>query len=248
MLYGGDILSSTRHFYLSERKRKRRRKNSPVIVALFAALVFLLIFLLVNRQFASILESLCEKQLRISVNRAIEDTIEESLPQYKELLSRTIRIRYKEDGTVSSLETDTASLAELRTLLVLRILDRMEKESSLTVRIPVTSLFGINFWKSENTLSIPVHLSRDLHAYFTSEFTEVGINQTLHRVNFHISIGTVLLIPSHPVQLPLGNDYPISETIIVGTVPEAYTRIHRLSDDITETEIDDIYDFGAGAS
>ena len=240
------FLNETRLFYLSESRRKK--KKTYRIKPFFFLLLFLLVFLFVNRQFSFLLESLSEKQLKNSVECVIDRTLEESLPRYKDLLSRIIRIRYKEDGTVASLETDTASLAELRTILLLQVLDRIEKENALTVRIPVTSLFGINFWQSEQTLPVRVHLSRDLHAYFTSEFKEVGINQTLHRVSFHISVGTVLLIPSRTVQLPLGKDYPISETVIVGTVPEAYTRIHRLNDDITETEIDDIYDFGASTS
>jgi len=34
-------------------------------------------------------------------------------------------------------------------------------------------------------------------------------------------------------------------TVIVGDVPDAFTQIVRLTDDITESDIDDIFDFGA---
>ena len=39
--------------------------------------------------------------------------------------------------------------------------------------------------------------------------------------------------------------YCVAETVIVGEVPDAYTKINRLDDELSESDIDDIYDFGA---
>ena len=56
-----------------------------------------------------------------------------------------------------------------------------------------------------------------------------------------------ILIPAAPQKITVTAEYRIAETVIVGKVPDAYTKINRFADDIAESEIDDIYDFGASA-
>ena len=53
------------------------------------------------------------------------------------------------------------------------------------------------------------------------------------------------LIPAATQKFTVKADYCIAETVIIGKVPDAYTKINRFADDIAESEIDDIYDFGA---
>ena len=77
-----------------------------------------------------------------------------------------------------------------------------------------------------------------------SEFKESGINQTIHRLYLDFYIEVYVSFPLKIEVIPIKLKYLLSETIIVGEVPEQYTKINRFFDDITESEIDDIYDFG----
>jgi hypothetical protein len=43
----------------------------------------------------------------------------------------------------------------------------------------------------------------------------------------------------------LTQTYCVAETLIVGEVPDALTQINRLTEEISEEEIDDVNDFGA---
>ena len=78
-----------------------------------------------------------------------------------------------------------------------------------------------------------------------SEFTSQGINQTLHRLYIDFRIDVILSLPLKSINVPVNCRYLLSEVVIVGDVPDAYTDINRTFDDITESEIDDINDFGA---
>ena len=115
----------------------------------------------------------------------------------------------------------------------------------MTVAIPIASLIGINFFPSRPTINVNLRLSESINAYFLSNFEEQGINQTRHSILFHLTLEVLVLVPSHTKRITVSREFPFAETVIVGDVPDAYTKISRLTDDITETEIDDIYDFGA---
>ena len=76
-------------------------------------------------------------------------------------------------------------------------------------------------------------------------FTERGINQTLFEMYITFEVTVTLSMPLRSVEVPISTRYLLAETVIVGDVPEAFTDINRTFDDITESEIDDINDFGA---
>ena len=71
------------------------------------------------------------------------------------------------------------------------------------------------------------------------------INQTLHRVLLRVTVEVTALLPGAVRTFAVPTDVCVAETVIVGKVPEAYTRIDRFSSDVSEAEIDDIADYGA---
>jgi hypothetical protein len=78
-----------------------------------------------------------------------------------------------------------------------------------------------------------------------TNFVEKGINQTLFELYIVFEVEITVSLPFKSTKIPVASEFLIAETVIVGTVPEAYTDIHRGFDDITESELDDINDFGA---
>ena len=155
-----------------------------------------------------------------------------------------IKLSYKSDGSVASLSADTARLITLRNRLSRAVLSALDDEN-MCLKIPVSSLLGLNFLPSTPQISLPLRVTRSYNAYFSSQFTERGINQTRHSIIFCLSIEMAVLIPNRIHTVRIVREIPFAETVIVGEVPDAYTKIDRFTDDISEAEIDDIYDFGA---
>jgi sporulation protein YunB len=205
----------------------------------------LLLALLLNHRLGGILEKLTEAAAQQQTEALLSDAISAELTEAPVLYSDIVTLRYTEDGTVSSLSTDTARLIRIRTGLVRTILSTLTDRGEMEARVPIASLLGINLLPSAPAVTVPLCTTRTLNAYFVSEFRESGINQTLHRILLCISLEFLALIPGRPHTVTVTREYPFAETLIVGKVPDAYTHIHRLTDDITESEIDDIYDFGA---
>ena len=225
---------------------KRRRGESSFLVRfLILLLTFLLVFLLLNFQFTPILTELATLAVTMSFEERIADAIRLEMSRDPLLYSDVVKISYKQDGSVSSLSTNTPRLIAVRTALSLAVVKALSQEEALLVRVPIASLFSINFIPSSPDITLSLRLLRSFNAYFLSHFEECGINQTRHSISFCVSVDVMILIPGKRTTVTVVRELPFAETVIVGDVPDAYTEIHRLTDDITETEIDDIYDFGA---
>ena len=61
-----------------------------------------------------------------------------------------------------------------------------------------------------------------------SEFTSVGINQTLHRIYLNVSCTIGILTPFQTVNKEVSSKVLLTETVIVGDVPSTYYNYDNL--------------------
>lgn len=208
-------------------------------------ILFSLLLLILNFQLLPLLEALAEAEAIRRAEEVITTAVHLSLTEEPTLYTDTIRITYREDGAVASLVTDTARLLRARTRLSLAVLSALRREEDMKIGIPLSAILGLRFLPSTPSLSLTLRPTKSLNAYFVSRFEEQGINQTRHSILFYLTIDVAVLIPGRIRRIKVEREFPFTETVIVGDVPDAYTKINRLTDDITETELDDLYDFGA---
>ena len=64
-----------------------------------------------------------------------------------------------------------------------------------------------------------------------SEFTEVGINQTLHRVYLEVVCNVTILTPYQTITESITNQVLLIEGVIVGNIPDAYYNLEGLNDE-----------------
>lgn len=240
------LLEIQTKYVLTEKRAASKTHSIKKRLFLSSALI-LLSFLIINSRFSPLLISLSTIEANRKTEEILAATVYREMSAAPTLYSDIVSLSYKSNGTVAALRTDTAKLIRMRTALVRAVLSVLVEED-LTVAIPIASLLGINFLSSRPAVRVTLRPTRTVNAYFTSSFEECGINQTRHRISFYMAVDILLLIPGKPKTVSVTRELPFAETVIVGDVPDAYTKIHRLTSDITEEEIDDIYDFGAVAN
>lgn len=67
-----------------------------------------------------------------------------------------------------------------------------------------------------------------VEAEIDSEFTAVGINQTLHRIYLNLNCSIGILTPFQTVNKNVSSKVLLTETIIVGEVPATYYNYDNL--------------------
>ena len=224
--------------------RSRRAKKHPF---LFLVAVLLALFLIFNFQFYPVLAATASAAVRNSTEALLARAVLTEMENTDISYDKLITLRYRSDGVLSTLSCDMPRLNSLRNSLMIAVLSELSNET-LSISLPLGSIIGGDLFSGVGpNISAHVFLASGGRARMDSEFLETGINQTLHRVLFTVEVDVTVMLPTRPLTLHVLATYPIAETVIVGEVPDAYTKIHRLTDDITEQEIDDIYDFGAQA-
>lgn len=227
-------------FHCGTKKRNR-------FLSLFKRLILFLIFFLVatlliyNFQIIPVLSPYAKAKASTEITSVVQETIQKIITN-----ENLTYLKYDSNGNVVSLQTNTARLSALNAEITDAVIKNLSKKDRLTIKIPIGNLSGgVLFTGKGPDISIPLASTPKITCKLENEFYESGINQTLHRIVAKVNVETFVLIPSSPESIAVETDYCISETVIVGKVPDAYTKINRLNEDVSESDIDDIYDFGA---
>lgn len=64
-----------------------------------------------------------------------------------------------------------------------------------------------------------------------SEFTEAGINQTVHRIYLEVKCNVIILTPFNSIQEQIVNQVLLAEGLIVGNTPNTYYNLEGINKD-----------------
>ena len=170
------------------------------------------------------------------ISRSVDAAVAESTGSF-------INVIYGEDG-ISAIETNVTGISRLRADSILNIRGEISDIDRMTLDIPLGNLAGGMLLTGRG---FPVRIKLvpigDVSGEIYSEFSETGINQTLHRIYLRVRVSMNMILASDTVRLELADDILVAETVIVGKVPDAYTAINRF--EIDENEENDLNDYAA---
>ncbi len=226
---------------LSGRRRAApRRLWRP---AIFLLAVLLLCYLLFNVQLYPALSALAcaraEKVAQELIAGAFARQLAESAVAYEDLVCLT----YRADGQVATLQCRMTALNQARNALFLSVLEGFSAAGEVVVEVPLGNLLGGDAFSGRGpALTFRVVLAQGATAYMESDFSSCGINQTLHRVLFSVSLHLTVLTPSHPTETTVTQTFCVCETVIVGDVPAAYMHLSRLTEPLSAAEVEGLWD------
>ncbi len=127
------------------------------------------------------------------------------------------------EGRVAALTTDAAAAGLVSAEVSTRV-RRAVSEQGQDISIPMGTAFG-GALLSGRGARIPVKIVSvgAVSAKMKHGFSESGINQTLHSLVLCVEVQLSILLPGKTVSVSTSDEVCISETIIVGGVPENYT-------------------------
>lgn len=125
-------------------------------------------------------------------------------------------------GNVTAVTTNVAAV----NILASNILEQavsLTEESVITVGIPLGNLMGNALLLNKGPdIHVNVIMLSSSMAGFRSELTSAGINQTRHQILLDLNVGISLLMPWRAIETSVNTEVLVSETVIVGEVPESY--------------------------
>ncbi|MBR6559394.1 MAG: sporulation protein YunB [Clostridia bacterium] len=217
------------------------------LILVFTVLAFLVLCLscVTNQRLTPLIHKVAEAKAKETALKVINESIYRRLSEGETTYDSLSEIKYDSNGKVSLIKSKISQINEERSKISLYILSTY-KDTDMVTNIPAGTISGIDILSGMGpNISVKLSSAPAISTDVYNEFIDAGINQTLHRIMLKISIDTTVMVPSSTFTVNTTSSVCIAETIIVGDIPDAYTEIHRGQENITESDIDDIYDFGA---
>ena len=206
-------------------------------------LVLSILYLYFMRVFPALSAS-ASSLLNIEMNKKINDCCLSYFDEHEQ--KDLVEIAYGTDMRVTGINVNVNDINRARFSISRSILNMLNSSSINKITIPIGCIFNSSLIYGRGPrISLRVLSGDNFRSRVESMFTERGINQTLFEMYITFEVTVTLSMPLRSVEVPISTRYLLAETVIVGDVPEAFTDINRTFDDITESEIDDINDFGA---
>ena len=222
------------------KRRKFLNKLGLKLIAL--ALILIGVFLIAEASFRPMIEEINAFECHEIVARIINDAVLAELERNGADYSALVTLSMNSEGDVTSVQSNIVNINRLKTNVAERVEREIERLSAVDIQIPIGTLLGIQLFHGRG-FSVGMTVEPIGYATTTiiSEFTEAGINQTLHRIVIEISADVDALIPGYQTRVPVKTAIVAAETVIVGRVPDAYTHVITQSGDLAGT----LNDYGA---
>lgn len=202
-----------------------RRIRCVFRFVLILLMAVLMLFMMLRSQYRDVIRELAQTQVKNTTsdltNDAIAKQIAEGIIQY----DRIVYFEKDLDGRITALKTNMSEVNRLKTDILNIINDEILALDTSDLGIPLGSLFLPEFLSGKGP-AIPVHILsiRNSDATFLSNFSQAGINQTLHQLTMFVSVDVAVLVLGETSSFTVTSEVVIAETVIVGAVPNTFLQ------------------------
>jgi len=208
--------------------RFRVRLKKRFFVFLFLMVIIIIYFLLDNAIRPTVL-SLAEARLRSiavkSMNNAVRETIADL--NYKDFISVTI----DDNNNVSFIQADTIKMNDVATKTALKAQENISSAGEQGVSIPLDTLIGGQLLTGQGPrIKVKMQPIGSVTSEYKTEFEDAGINQTRHKIFIILLSDVRIVIGNRGNTVSVSTQILVSETIIIGGVPDSFMKFDNEDD------------------
>ncbi len=226
----------------------RYRKYNCNKIKFFLKMIVLVVMLLIaiiaiDRQIRPVIEKTARYHTQIIATKIINRAISDTIPKIKSQIADFTDLVKDQNGNVLAVSANSVSINHATSILTDSIVKNLKDIENEHIDMHVGTLSGVNFLSGRGPkLRFKLAPMGNVQSEVSSEFESCGINQSIHRIVLKLDVTISAFIPGYSIGCDVDYDYILSETVIVGNVPQAYTNV--ITDD-PNSAIDDINDYGA---
>lgn len=207
--------------YIMGENRNNKWLKKTIIIMIIAAITAAFVINSIN----PIIDELClDEAKNIGTKIANEQaTIVMDKYQYEDFIT----IVKDEEQNVVMLQANVNTINSIASDIPLKIIEAFEKDSNSKINIYVGSILGLKIFSGAGPkIQAKIANTGNVQTTLKSEFSEQGINQTLHRIYLEINAEVTILTPYNTIKTNIINQVLIAESIIVGNVPNSYYNLN----------------------
>jgi sporulation protein YunB len=201
--------------------RRQHKISKILIVVLIAAVIIAAYFILDNAIRPTIL-SLTEARLRAIAVKAMNDAVRETVGSdvgYSDLID----IEKDDQGKIVLVSANAVMMNQLAASTAIAAQEKILNLGEPGIGIPIGTIVGGPLMTGRGPqIYVKFEPVGSVSTDFMTEFEDAGINQTRHKVYLVFDATVRILIGSSPQTVDISSQVLISDTIIIGEVPQSY--------------------------
>lgn len=214
-------------------KKKKITKYIFILFLIFGviSILFIIVF---DKSFAYQLEVYSKREVVNMINREVNSIIIDEIGKSGFTYGSIISVDRNELGEITCVKADMLAVNQLKNKIDIRIADIYESKESFQARIPVGNLIGGGLLYGKGfDIVVKFRPIGEANTRMTGVLNEAGINQTIYRISFDANITTAVVFPFRYVEIPVKIETVVSETVIIGDVPQSYTYFNMEGEEMS---------------
>lgn len=185
--------------------------------------VSLALFLMFRGKYRTVIQSLAKTQVMNSTSDLTNDAISRQIEEGSIRYDRIVFFEKDVNGRITALKTNIGEINRLKTDILGIINEEILALDTSDIGIPLGSLILPELLSGKGPV-IPVRILsiRNSDATFSSDFSQAGINQTIHQVIMEVSVDVAILVLGETDSFTVTSEVVVAQTVIVGEVPDTF--------------------------
>lgn len=198
-------------------KNKKVKVISIIVLIIIIFNIFLYIF---NKVATPAIISMADVEMRAKVTETINTIVINEFSNnndYKNLVD----IEKDGDGNIVLLSADTMKMNKIAGEIAAQAQKQLNDLGIIGIKIPLAFILNNNILAYYGpSITVKMRPLGYIETSYSSDFQSAGINQTRLKIYINVSTDMRVTIPLKSSDSKVKNQIPISETIVVGKIPQ----------------------------
>lgn len=216
---------------------QRRAGVRSLVLFLLAAALLLFLLLRTDRAVRPNLEAVCALETKRYATQVLADSVGEVLSRHPYQYSDFATLLYDDSGNVTAVETMTEQVNRLQSAMLQSVQEHLTRCRDAELTVSLGTATGVWLFAGKGPeISVRLMPIGTASVKLVSELASAGINQTCHTIRAEVTAEMQAAIPFSRTTAEVTYTCLLSETVIVGTVPESYLEFDGTTQAERETE------------
>lgn len=207
-------------------KDKKKRRRMKVVAALLALVLLCAgaVFYF-NSQANEIIEQLTRATIRNRLTVKMNAAFDELMATFDNSYSSYVQIERNSSGDIALITADMVKINKLMAQYSTIVQTHVSEIEEEDITVPMLAFTGIPLLSSlGEEVKLKIVAVSDAPCSYRSEFTQMGINQTLHSIYIDVAAQVEIVLPIENIVVTCPSSALVCESVIVGKVPEFYLQ------------------------
>ncbi len=198
-----------------------RTKRKVALICILIAVVLITVLIIFNNAILPSVMEISEASIKNLAIMCMNEAVNEALAGVA--THDLLNIVKDDQGNIVMIQSNTLKINDIATKTAMKTQENINALGAEGLSIPVGTIIGGAIFTGKGfPVIVDIVPLGAVTAKFSSEFLAAGINQTKHKVYLDLYASVMLVIGGSSKTVEVTNQVLISESIIIGNVPNTY--------------------------